>query len=215
MSRKQLYVDWETLNRLIQAKNKKKATLAMPGNIWYDGGPQEIEVPAAPAWADEQLLQDIQRVFEEEQQNAREKVVSVSEKHHQEAAEGIRESLVIEPVDGKTVVVAVVIDTENQHHNVPKHIHCQDGIGFGGYVRDVPKDAYIVDCVDYVTLGTIPVCFNVSLPHTGGWKMPLPMSDKVIEKLLPPYYKRTLKVLREKYPKPKFEVHYMQMLGCG
>jgi len=216
MSRKQLYVDWETLNKLIKAKDQKKKAIVMPDQAWYNPEPPEIEVPNAPWVEENQLLDGLQKLLEEESGNARDKVSSVSEKQYNEALNDIRAGLSIDlDPSSKTVVVVVVFDQEVERNNTPHHIHCNDGIGFGGYVKDIPKDAYILDCVDFVSLGTIPVSFTVAVPKTGGWKVAVPMPEKVVEKLLAPYYRRVLKGIREKYPSPRFALHYMQMLGCG
>lgn len=214
MSRKkQLYVDWETLNKLIQAKNQKKVVITMPDNTWYEA----YKPPQAnQEWAEHNLLEGLQRVIEEEDANAKEKVTSVSEGQYEDAVEHIREGLEIEIMqDEKTVVVLIVMDKEQPANNVAKYIHSQEGICFSGYVKDTAKDSYIVDCVDFVPLGTIPIAFRVAMPMSGHWKTTVPMSEKVVEKLLAPFYKRTLKGLREKYPKPRFAFHYMQMLSCG
>jgi len=214
MSRKQVYVDWESLNKLIRAKNQKKA-IVMPNEGWYEPN-DGLELPNAPEWAQQaNLLDGLEGLLEEESLNAKEKVSSVAENQYDEAVSDIRDSFHIElDRENKTVVVLVIMDQEVPKNNTPHHIHCPDGVGFGGYVKDIPKDAYLVDCLDYVSLGTIPVSFSVSVPKSGGWRVAVPMSEKVVEKLLAPYYKRVLKGVRERYPKPRFVLHYMQMLGC-
>jgi len=212
MSRKQLYVDWETLNRLIKANSEKQKVVSMPDEVWYV---PEAAKPPEPEWMAEKF-DDLKAIIEEEVLNSRDKVASVSEQQYGEATECIRDGLQIKvDEDSKTIILLLVLDTQQESNNVSRHVHCDDGICFGGYVYDMPKDAYIVKCVDYMCLGTIPVSFVASVPKVGGWNIRVPMTEQVVERLLAPYYKRMLKGVREKYPKPRYALHYMQMLECN
>lgn len=212
MSRKQLFIDWNTLNQLINAKEKK--AIVMPSdNFWSD-----IEAPSAklvPEWADHQLLADIEGVFDAEVANARDKLVRPATHEFTDAEAEIAGQMRFEAVpDEKTIVVLVVVDTEEPGNNKQQHIACQDGTGFCGYVRDLSKDSYIADCVDFLTLGNVHVSYRLTMPNTAGWTMRVPIPPVVLERLLSPYYKRALKEARVKYPAPRFEHHYMQMIGC-
>lgn len=216
MSRKQLFVDWNTLNQLIQAKDKK--AIVMPGeNLWDNEYAAEFgeKKLATPDWANPKLVQDIDAEFDQQMVNARDKMIRPEKQAYTDAEAEIGGFFRVEAIpDEKTVVVLVVKDLHNPHNNTQQHIHCQDGTGFCGYVRDMSKDSYIAECVDFLSLGNVHVSYRMSLPNTGGWTMRVPMPPAVLERLLSPYYKRALKEARAKYPNPRYELHFMQMIGC-
>lgn len=213
MSRKQLFVDWNTLNQLIHNKDKK--VIVMPGNqLWDEAGNYSNRV-LVPEWADNNLLHDIEAVFDKQVSDSRDRVVRPEKKQYTEAEAQIAAAFTVETIhDDKTVVVLVVRDKAHPENNTPRHIHCQDGTGFCGYVRDLGKDSYIANCVDFMSLGNIHVAYRVTMPNTGGWSMQVPMPEVVVERLISPYYKRALKEAKDKYPHPDYELHFMQMIGC-
>ena len=212
MTRKQLFVDWETLNKLIKLKDDKTKAKLMP----IQDPLAHAQPPGEADWFEEVELADLEKMIGEAQLNATEKVAYAPDGDEQlNAVAEMRNAFVIDAVQSKTVVVLVIVDNDQPQNNEQRHVHCQDGEAFAGYVKDVPKDAYIVDCVDFLSLGVIPVSFTLSLPHTGGWHIPIPMAEAVVEKLLPKYYKRVLNDARHKYPKPRYEFHFLQMQGCG
>lgn len=213
MSRKQLFVDWNTLNQLIHNKDKK--VIVMPGNkLWDDAGNHNSTV-LVPDWADNNLFGDIEAIFDQQVQDSRDRVVRPEKKEYTESEAMIAAAFTVETIrDEKTVVVLVVRDVAHPEKNTPKHIHCQDGTGFCGYVRDLGKDSYIAECVDFLSLGNVHVAYRVSMPGTGGWNMKVPMPQEVVERLISPYYKRALSEARAKYPQPEYELHFMQMIGC-
>jgi hypothetical protein len=213
MSRKQLYVDWDTLNKLIKAKDKK--AFAMPDQLAYQ--PIIAQPAALMQWADDVLADDLAGIFTTEAANAKDKVPlpGPDDETTEWAAKAVRDALAIEFCDEATIVVLVIKDAAFPKNNSPRHIHCTDGIGFSGYVKDVPKDAYIVECVDFVSLGMIPVSLRVSLTGAAGWNMQMPMPEAVVEKFLARYYRGLLGRYREMFPGPRYELHYIQMLNCG
>jgi hypothetical protein len=207
--KKQVYVDWDTLNKIIQARKK---ALIMPETPWYqDGG----DAHGVPPWSNEALMADIPAVVSKEIENTKDKAMTVGEQQYAPVAEALLGSMIVEAIEEPTVVVMVVVDEQDSSKNLPRHVHCADGIGIPGYVRDMEKDAYIVDCVDFISLGKIPVSFRVTIPGTGGWTVPVPMPGPAVEKLLPPYYKRVVKATISKYPRPCYTIHYVQMTDCN
>lgn len=209
MSRKKLFVDWNTLNQLIQNKDKK--AIVMPGNQLWD----DAKCIMVPKWVDDNLLHDIDIIFNQQVNDSRDRFVHPEKKEYTNMESQIVNAFRVETVhDEKTVVVLIIKDKANPENNIQMHIHCQDGIGFCGYVRDLAKDSYIAECVNFMSLGNIHASYRVTMPNTGGWTMQVPMPESVIETLISPYYKRALKEAREKYPHPQYELHFMQMTGC-
>ena len=124
--------------------------------------------------------------------------------------EQIRNDLKIIRVAERTLIYAVVKSKEADH-NVLCKIRCLGGIAFGGYARDSSTDSFIVECVEYRHLGTVPFGFKISMPKTGSWMMDIPIPEKVLEKSLTPPQRKALVEMREKYPFPKFDIFYLQM----
>ncbi len=132
-----------------------------------------------------------------------------------EAVEGIRGALQIRVKPERTFVHLLVIDTHNSlNHSIS--IPCSRGHSMSGYarVKDVANDAYLMDGVEYLSLGQIPISCEISLPNTGAWSVEAPLPDHLVERMLSSFHRRQAKAMKAKYPKPRFEIHYVQMLGC-
>jgi hypothetical protein len=213
MSRKQLFVDWNTLNQLIYNKDNK--VIAMPANeLWDNAGNQQKHI-FVPGWADNDLLSNIEEIVSERAKDSRERMARPDEQEYQNSESQIAAAFTVEMVKGeKTVVVLVVRDVKHPKNNKHKRIQCQDGTGFCGYVLDLASDSYIVECLEFISLGNVHASYTLTMPNTAGWKMQIPMPESVIERLISPYHKRVLVQTREKYPRPDYELHFMQMIGC-
>ncbi len=215
MSRKQLFVDWSTINQLMHNKDKK--VIAMPEiKLWNDpNNNNNANHILVPGWINDNLLHDIEHILKQQVDNSRDRIARPSKKEYIEAEAQVSAAFKVETVyDEKTVVVLVVYDKKHPEKNTQRHIHCQNGIGFSGYVHDLGTDSYIVECVDFISLGDVHVSHRVTIPNTGGWMMRVPMPEIVIENLISPYYKRVLADIKNKYPRPDYELHFMQMTSC-
>jgi hypothetical protein len=122
MNRK-LFADWDTLNRVMKSRRAKQA----------QGG----EMPQEEDFAG--LLGNLDAVLEAEERNSRSKHPSLVPGQVEQTASMVHESLVVRQTDNSMVVVLVAKDLAEPQNNEVRHIHCPEGTGFGGYVRDVEK----------------------------------------------------------------------------
>lgn len=127
----------------------------------------------------------------------------------------VRESIKVIRCAPRTVVFVIVLDKNKDENNVLSAIRCHGGVAFGGYARDASADAYIVKCCNFVQIGQVPFSLAITMPNIGGWKMEVPIPEKVLEKHLTPQEKHSLEELRKTYPVPEYEIHLIQMLGCN
>lgn len=140
----------------------------------------------------------------------------LSDEQFEEMIGLVKENVVIEASRYRTLVFLVIKDTTGEL-NKPLTIPCADGYGISGYakVRDIADDCYLMDGVEYYSLGSIPFAVKLTVPNSGGWKVDLPMPDKMVERYMAPFFRRQLKEHRQKYPKPRFAWHYFQILNCN
>lgn len=126
----------------------------------------------------------------------------------------LRESFQIFRVNEQTLVFAVAIDKENQAANILSAIRCSGAIPFGGYVHDNSRDAYLVSCVEYLQIGSLPFTFLVTMANMGEWKMKVPIPEKVLARSFSPQQKKGLETWSEKFKDKRYEIHFLQMIGC-
>ena len=124
--------------------------------------------------------------------------------------EQVRNEFKVTRVSERTLVYAVVKNKSADKNAIVK-IRCFGGIAFGGYARDSSSDSFIVKCVDYIQLGTIPFGYKISMPKTDSWEVQVPIPENVLEKTLTPPQRKALSDFREKYPSKNFEISYLQM----
>jgi hypothetical protein len=95
--------------------------------------------------------------------------------------------------------------------NLVSRIHCKNCLALGGFVYDSTCDAYILNCVDYLDLGTVPVSFVASMSAVPHWKSNVPASEKVLKKYFTQKQKKDIKKFVSKFDKD-FLFSYIQML---
>ncbi len=139
----------------------------------------------------------------------------LNEEQFEEAMQLVKDNIVVEASTYRTLIFLVIKDLQDK--NKPLSISCSNGLGISGYakVRDVNEDCYLLDGVECYSLGSIPFAIKMTVPNSGGWSIDVPMPDKMVERYLAPFFKRQLKEVKQKYPKPKFEWNYFQILSCN
>lgn len=110
----------------------------------------------------------------------------------------------------RTLIYAVV-KSNDLTKNTAGQIKCCGGIAFGGYARDAANDTFLVECVEYVNLGSVPFGFRLEMPNCGSWYTEIPIPEKVLDKALTPTQRKVLSDLYEKYPSETHEVFFLQL----
>jgi hypothetical protein len=133
-----------------------------------------------------------------------------------EAVTMARESMSVEAVKRKTLIFLIVKDTHDIDNNRHLQVPCNDGYGLGGYakVRDVANDCYLVEGVEVCPLGSVPFTFSLTMPSSSGWRVHLPIPDRVVDKYMAPFFRRQVRELRQKFSRPRYDWHYFQIVAC-
>jgi hypothetical protein len=109
-----------------------------------------------------------------------------------------------------TRVLGVVYSCIKESNNIVR-INCGSCLALGGYVYDSTNDSYLLNCIDYLEVGTIPVSFIASVKGAPHWKTNVPASDRVLKKYLTSKQKREIKKFLSSFGKG-FYLSYIQML---
>lgn len=123
----------------------------------------------------------------------------------------VREDIRIFRTGDRTMICAIIVDKQ-EGNNRAVAIRCYGGVAFGGYVRDCSGDAYLIEGIDYVHLGTIPFSLRVEIPKAGNWSVHIPIPEKVLMSSFAPSQLKAISDLKDKYPEDKFDINYLQML---
>lgn len=109
-----------------------------------------------------------------------------------------------------TYVVAVV-SSPFKEENTIKSIDCKGLIPLGNLIYDSEADSYLLDCVDFFCLGTVPINIIGSVVGCPNWVANLPLPEPVIKKFLAPSRRKELREFFSRFDK-SFSRSYVQML---
>lgn len=108
----------------------------------------------------------------------------------------------------ETYIICIAVATGRGNSMVK--IRCHRGTPLGGYAYDNVNEAYCVECMDNVSLGYIPVSFQVWL---GNWCAYIPMPESVLVKHMNPDQKEALKIFKSHFKGKKVTFEYLQLLN--
>jgi hypothetical protein len=114
------------------------------------------------------------------------------ESKDQRFAKEVKSNLIVSQSDTQTVVFVAAVHREPSM-NAMRKVPAKRGVPIGGYVYDHGSECYLVNCIDFFSLGYVPASFTVSMPSAGGWRMPVPVPENVLKKLLSHDQRRDLK----------------------
>ncbi len=123
----------------------------------------------------------------------------------------VRDAFRIKRVPERTLINVVIVDRTGEQNSVVG-IRCYGGVAFGGYAKDCSADAYLVECAQTVQFGSVPFSLKLTMPKCGSWSVEIPIPERVLVKSFSPAQRKMLAELREKFPKDRYDIHYLQML---
>ena len=126
-------------------------------------------------------------------------------------AKEVHRSLSICAVNSSTHVFVVAIN-KNPAKNFVNRITCKRAMPIGGYVYDSQSDSYIVECADFLNLGTVPVAFMQSQKNRQEWKQYVAMPESVIKKTLSDFQRNELKKFKSHFRSDEYEIDYIQLI---
>ena len=143
-----------------------------------------------------------------------EETASVNEKKTDAQSKIVKEvhrSLNITMTNSSTHIFVAAVN-RNPAKNFVNRITCRRGIPIGGYVYDSQCDAYIIECTDFLNLGTVPVAFMQSQKSKDEWKQFVAMPESVIKKLLSDFQKNELKKFKSHFRSDEYEIEFIQLI---
>lgn len=135
-----------------------------------------------------------------------EKKVSEKEKDERFA----KSHLSVVRTDYSMYVVAIAVQEKKPDENKRLKISTGKGIPFGGYVYDTTNQCYRVKGVDTHNIGSVAVSFNVEMPEFPYWRMPIPVSEKILRKHMSGKQREGLEHFEKIYSKCK--IYFLQMI---
>lgn len=141
--------------------------------------------------------------------------LQMSADQKQDDIENINKSLELVPVKGRTHITVVVSD-KNQEQPSQIAIPCNRGLAFNkGYAYDQGTDSYLVNGIEQLALGYVPIAYEARMPESGNWKTVLPLPVTVIERYLSAAQSKKVAAIKDRYSdKTRYAIEYVQMLGC-
>jgi len=95
--------------------------------------------------------------------------------------------------------------------NETKFLSCKGFLPIGNLVYELQSDNYIINCFDYIDLGTVPISLVATTKGCPSWSAKMPLPEKVIKKHLNSKQKKEIKNFLSKFDK-EFSFSYVQML---
>jgi len=123
----------------------------------------------------------------------------------------IKNDLAFSVLDSCGTRVFVVAHSEVKELNETRFLSCKNLLPLSNLVYDSKSDSYIVDCVDYLELATIPISIVATMRSCQGWSVKVPLPEKVIKRYLSARQKKELKSFLSNFD-IKISSFYVQML---
>lgn len=124
----------------------------------------------------------------------------------------LRKSINFSPLENCFTYVIAAVASPVKENNKINSISCRNLIPLGGFVYDLKSDSYLIECFDYLRLGTLPIGFLASIESIPNWTANVPLPPKVIRKFLSRKQKKDLDNFFDSFD-DTFRKFYIQMLN--
>jgi len=89
-------------------------------------------------------------------------------------------------------------------------------VPIGGYVYDGIHDCYIINCIDYMTLGFMPFSYKLKMENVGFWTVQIPVPENLVKKNLDNKQKFELDNFKSVYEDSEiFDFHFIQFVSAN
>jgi hypothetical protein len=112
---------------------------------------------------------------------------------------------------GKTIVLAVASSLTSEENKMI-HAPCKNGIHICNAVYDVTRDSFIVEGVEVYTVGDIPIHYYIEMEGVQGFRVHLPLPEKVIKRYLTDSEKKKFEDWKSKFPFETHNIKFLQMV---
>jgi hypothetical protein len=122
----------------------------------------------------------------------------------------IRSSLEITLLDVPSYVIALLIDPQ-QKNNTLKKIPCKKGC-YASLAYDIQSDSIILECIDFLYLGSISKSYSIKMPFNFGWGGFIPLPEGLLKQYLSDTQLSDIEKWLMPYKDKEYVVHYVQMV---
>lgn len=135
-------------------------------------------------------------------------------------------SLKLYKVDMPTYIIMLVVHRDYEKNDISR-LGCKkmlplEGypqtnklVPMGGYVYDSVNDSYLVNCIDYLSLGYIPFCFKLKLENVGMWSITTPLSETTVRRYLPVAQRNDLDRFKNVFASEAVNFDFIQFIGTA
>ena len=109
-----------------------------------------------------------------------------------------------------TYLIAAVASPVREENKI-KFLSCKGLIPLGNMVFDTSTDSYVVDCVDVLHVGTVPISLNATIEGCPHWMSTVPLPERIIKKHLDPTQSKEVEKFFSIFS-DSFSKFYIQML---
>jgi len=127
--------------------------------------------------------------------------------------------------DKSTFVFLLISHVDSEKNNLSR-INCKSMLNIygypcsstlkpfnGGYVYDCVTDSYVISCIDFISLGSIPFYFKIKLNNVGMWESLIPIPEKILSRSFSKSQKGEVEFCRNNYPADQFVLNFLQFLS--
>jgi len=140
-----------------------------------------------------------------------EELVEACRKNHLKDSREIKRAVQVEQSMQGTYICAVAVrknEDENRLLAVPVF-----GEPLSRECYDTVRDVFVVEGVDWVEVGSIPVNYTIRLgEETYGWQMDIPVPTSVIKRHLTKEQKHRLNCWKSRWNRKDYKIEYLQSL---
>ena len=123
----------------------------------------------------------------------------------------IKKNLKISQKSEATFLIVLAVNKAKSNNQLTK-IRCRGGTAIGGYTYDNVNDCYTLRCVGYLSLGYIPVSFNLTSKTSHWWSVPVPIPEAIILKHLDEIQRLNLDKFKNSYSSEHY-FEYLQLIN--
>jgi len=138
----------------------------------------------------------------------------------------LKSKLQLIKVDSPTRVILLIVHKDESKNDITR-LNCRNliplsgypvgskNIPVGGYVYDAVNDSYLVNCIDFFNVGTIPFSYKIKLDNVGVWTVHVPLPEIIITRYLAEEDLRSLNMFKSYYCyEHEFDFNFIQFITC-
>jgi len=123
----------------------------------------------------------------------------------------LRTEFGLSAVESCVTYLIAAVSSPIKDENKIRFLSCKGLLPLGNLVYDAVSDSYLVDCVDVMHIGTVPISLTATVKGCPHWTSVVPLPERIIKKYLKSKQKREVEGFFSSF-KDSFSKFYVQML---